>query len=313
MGTEWMESKCQSAEERTRLAPLRSHLTFERSMERSLLQENWNRCAEKLTQGGSGLKVPRAPSSYTRLAMPAADVPMIRRFIERKRSHAGDVGNNGGGNSGGGNAIGSSGAPLYDCLREVDAGLADKFESELLGDWPSSAESGPFEDAVRLLGHCSEMMLFPPGALIKGSQYGEQLEEWARHFPREQLRVIHTDELSGQGRAQAVMDATFRFLGLPPIILPANETRMCVHGKAGVMDVLNAFEGSVRIGSAHAAPEQLNVGACDTTAQVVGMHRDGATGALHHDIDPDLLRRMRTFYEPFNQRLYRFLGRDLGW
>ena len=105
-----------------------------------------------------------------------------------------------------------------------------------------------------------------------------------------QLRVIHTDELSE--RPQAVMDATFGFLGLQTIDI-GKDTRMCVHGKAGVMDVLNAFEGSVRIGSrAVPAPEQLNVGACDTSAQLAGMHRDPATGALHHDIDPQLLRRL---------------------
>ena len=108
------------------------------------------------------------------------------------------------------------------------------------------------------------------------------------------------------------MDDTFRFLGLPPVSI-GNETRMCVHGKAGVMDVLNAFEGSVRIGGKGAAPEQLNVGRCDTAKAVAGMRVEPRWGALHHDIDPDLNARLRKFYEPFNQRLYRFLGRDLGW
>ena len=79
------------------------------------------------------------------------------------------------------------------------------------------------------------------------------------------------------------------------------------------MDVLNQFEGSVRIGDVKAAPETLNVGACDTTKLQQGMHRDPTTGALHHDIAPELLKRMRKYYEPSNQRLYRFLGRNLGW
>lgn len=43
------------------------------------------------------------------------------------------------------------------------------------------------------------------------------------------------------------------------------------------------------------------------------MHIDPTTGALHHDIEPKLDRRMRAYYEPYNKRLYRFLGRDLGW
>ena len=43
------------------------------------------------------------------------------------------------------------------------------------------------------------------------------------------------------------------------------------------------------------------------------MHRDAATGALHHNLSPALEARMRAFYEPSNRRLYKFLKRDLGW
>ena len=86
---------------------------------------------------------------------------------------------------------------------------------------------------------------------------------------------------------------------------------VCVHGKAGVMDVLNAFEGSVRIGRKEVAPDTLNVGACDVVPS--GMQRESRYGALHHIIEPALLRRLRRYYEPANKRLYKFLGRDLGW
>ena len=34
---------------------------------------------------------------------------------------------------------------------------------------------------------------------------------------------------------------------------------------------------------------------------------------MHHDIDEALNNRLRTFFAPSNQRLYRFLGRDLHW
>jgi hypothetical protein len=123
-------------------------------------------------------------------------------------------------------------------------------------------------------------------------------------------QVLHTDELADPRSAQRLMDETFAFLGLPAVPI-GNETRMCVHGKAGVMDVLNAFEGSVRIGTKDVAPELLNVGTCDKPPK--GMHREPRYGALHHDIEPALLRRLRAYYEPSNQRLYRFLGTDLGW
>ena len=305
MGTEWMESKCTSADELHRLRPLRKHLTFERLMERSLLQEDWSMCANRL-QRVHNLKVPPTPHSFTWMKLPAADIERVSSFLIQSA-------NNGPGGETAPPADGESGSALWDCLRDTDFELVGRFADELLGRWPLEDERVALDDAVRLLGHCSEMMLYPPGALVKGGQYAAELEEWAKLYPRSQLKVIHTDELSGQGMAQKIMDDTFRFLGLAPIDLPANETRMCVHGKAGVMDVLNAFEGSVRIGTAHAAPEQLNVGKCDTSALVKGMHRDAATGAMHHDIEPHLQRRMRAYYEPMNQRLYRFLGKNLGW
>ena len=126
--------------------------------------------------------------------------------------------------------------------------------------------------------------------------------------------MIHTDELSDTRRAQSVMDDTFTFLGLAKISI-GNETRMCVHGKAGVMDVLNKFEGSVRIGDKIVAPDTLNVGRCDSAGGVTpeGMRREPRYGALHHIVDEALLRRMRRYYAPSNERLYKFLGRDLGW
>ena len=43
------------------------------------------------------------------------------------------------------------------------------------------------EEATRLLGHCSEMMLAPPGCLTKGAMYAAELQKWTNVFPREQV------------------------------------------------------------------------------------------------------------------------------
>ena len=43
------------------------------------------------------------------------------------------------------------------------------------------------------------------------------------------------------------------------------------------------------------------------------MHTDPATGALHHDLDPALETRLRAYFEPFNQDLYKVLGRKFDW
>lgn len=59
---------------------------------------------------------------------------------------------------------------MYECLRAHDEELTAKFEPELLGDWPYNASHvKQLEKAVGLLGHCSEQMLSPPGALQKGA------------------------------------------------------------------------------------------------------------------------------------------------
>ena len=116
-------------------------------------------------------------------------------------------------------------APLYECLVAKDAELTAKFEREMVGDWPAEGVTKQLEDAVKLLGHCSEQMLAPPGALQKGAMYASELSKWANVMPRSQLLVIHTDELSL--KPQAIMDSTFDFLGLPRIQI-GNETRMCV-------------------------------------------------------------------------------------
>ncbi len=120
--------------------------------------------------------------------------------------------------------------------------------------------------------------------------------------------MIHTDDLTNH--AGAIMNATFDFLGLSRVPV-GRGTRVCVHGKAGVMDVLNAFEGGIHIGRSGRDDAKLQVADCDVEAE--GMHRHAATGALHHDIEPDLLARMREYFEPANQDLYRLLGRSFDW
>ena len=74
---------------------------------------------------------------------------------------------------------------------------------------------------------------------------------------------------------------------------------------------MHACPLQVRIGRKEVAPDTLNVGACDIVP--AGMERESRYGALHHIIEPNLLSRLRRYYEPANQRLYKFLGRDLGW
>lgn len=55
---------------------------------------------------------------------------------------------------------------------------------------------------------------------------------------------------------------------------------------------------------------KLKVGDC---AEEPHHAHDTLTGSDLHAIDPLVDQRLRRFFEPHNRRLYRFLGRDLGW
>ena len=54
---------------------------------------------------------------------------------------------------------------------------------------------------------------------------------WFKKFPREQLLIIHTDELSTS--AQSIMNQTFAHIGLPTVDV-GKKSRFCVRGKSGV-------------------------------------------------------------------------------
>ncbi len=128
------------------------------------------------------------------------------------------------------------------------------------------------------------------------------------------MQVIHTDDL--YSHAQRVMNETFTFLGLDPVNV-GTKTRFCVHGKAGVIDVLHSSEKALHLGSQGDQEAErdresptLQIGDCESDAT---SRPDAATGAPHHAIEPGLEARLRKFYAPSNRRLYKLLGRDLGW
>jgi hypothetical protein len=137
--------------------------------------------------------------------------------------------------------------------------------------------------------------------------------------------VIHTDDMTRN--AQAVMNSTFDFLGLHRIAIAPKDTRVCVRGKAGVMDSTSDFEanlkfvdhsgkagGGTRVDEApHNAGREKTVEVGDCDMEPEGMHRVPGSGALHHNIEPALLRRLRDYYAASNEDLFTLLGRRFDW
>ena len=130
-------------------------------------------------------------------------------------------------------------------------------------------------------------------------------------LPREQIKVINTDDL--ERGAQRIMNETFDHIGLPRVDV-GTKSRFCVRGKQGVIDILKDEENKVRIGKNETLHEEnVKVKIDDCDSDPAATHRDPQTGALHHNVSPKVEARLRKFFAPYNQRLYKFLGRDLGW
>lgn len=140
-----------------------------------------------------------------------------------------------------------------------------------------------------MIGQCSEMMLIPPSMLTKSASYAFELEKWARTFPRSSLKIIHTDSLSRY--SQQVLNETFTFLGLPPVDV-GKQSRFCVRGKAGVMDVLRESDLNISFGTNGSSAATLKVGDCETLNEPT-THVDPINGAVHHYIEPQLQERLK--------------------
>uniref|UniRef100_A0A7S4BE37 Sulfotransferase domain-containing protein n=2 Tax=Chrysotila carterae TaxID=13221 RepID=A0A7S4BE37_CHRCT len=189
------------------------------------------------------------------------------------------------------------------CLLERDEDLTHSFLDELDSRSPSKDFANALEKQGREAVQCSEMMLAPPSAVLKSATYAAEIERWAKVFPPDQLMVIDTDDLTR--RRQQLMNETFNFLGLSAVDV-GSQSRFCVKGKAGVMDVLHAEDVNISFSGKTA---RLQVGDCESDTATMHDER----GVMHHNIDPTLQAQLRRFFEPHNQRLYRFLGRDLKW
>ena len=55
--------------------------------------------------------------------------------------------------------------------------------------WPPEEVVRNMGEAKHDVARCSEMMLLPPGAVLKSATYAVELEKWAALFPREQIKV----------------------------------------------------------------------------------------------------------------------------
>ena len=125
-------------------------------MERSLLQVNWKVCHK------AGRASIASPNGFKAMALSHKEAESVKEY------HRGVM-------------AGGSGSDTYDCLLQKDAELTARFYDELVGDWPPNEDAKrKLKTAIQLLGHCSEEMLSPPGALVKGAMYADELTKWTQ-------------------------------------------------------------------------------------------------------------------------------------
>ncbi|KAM4624097.1 heparan sulfate (glucosamine) 3-O-sulfotransferase 3-like [Polymixia lowei] len=114
--------------------------------------------------------------------------------------------------------------------------------------------------------------------------YAQHLERWLAWFPRAQIHLVSGERLISDpaGELGKVQD----FLGLQRIVTDKH----FYFNKTKGFPCLKKPEGSSK------------------------PHCLGKTkGRTHASIDPEVLRRLREFYKPHNQRFYQMAGQDFGW
>ena len=194
------------------------------------------------------------------------------------------------------------------CLLRQDEELFLDFVDEIEGRSPEILSDSTLQWKAIL--KASEFMLDSKGFLLKSAVYATQLEKWFQVFPRSQVHIIHTDDLSTD--PIRVVNGTFDFLGLPRVRVNSSH-RICVKGLQGVMPQMDAKKMGKRIGPSNDGGAAF--GSCydeNNGSIPIGMIRDKA-GVLQHYVDPVVARRLRHYFSSPVKRLYRLLGRDLGW
>ncbi|XP_028395279.1 heparan sulfate glucosamine 3-O-sulfotransferase 5-like [Dendronephthya gigantea] len=126
---------------------------------------------------------------------------------------------------------------------------------------------------------------------IKIGVYAKHLKRWYRYFQPSQIHIV-----SGEALIKKPFDEIKKveeFLNLPPFIRPEhfvyNETKGFYCTDRGI--------------------GQLNTSMNSTNLRCLGSSK----GRLHIAVSNETERVLREYYKPFNEELYRLIGRNFGW
>lgn len=152
-------------------------------------------------------------------------------------------------------------------------------------------ETAPFADVIademarigatlgagKVVGETPDDVLGRRSALARGL-YADQIQQWLRYFPREQLLMLRSEDFYAD--PAAALKQALVFLDMPPSALPetARYGRYDGYGRGGPF-------------------------------------REARETKPPHDatMAPELRQRLCAFFAPHNQRLYALVGRDMEW
>jgi len=193
------------------------------------------------------------------------------------------------------------------------------------------AERAAYAEGMRRVSSCSEFMLRPGAGVWRSSRYATNLAAWYGAFPREQIKVIATEEMEREPRR--IMTDVYRFLGLPdapaepqpqpqsqpkppPKPPPQKSLRLCVVGKAMAEDEAPATNLAWRAGRLDASSDEggnggVALGPC--VPRTESEAKVGKDGVSRYEIDSETEALLRRYFVPHNAKLFALLGRRLPW
>ena len=146
------------------------------------------------------------------------------------------------------------------------------------GDRTKSFTSQRFQNAVMLLGTND---INSSNDLIKRSIYHSYMERWLKVFRRRQFLIVKSED----------------FLENPVPVLQSIEDFLFLEKRITNDSVYyNTTRGFY----------------CSNIEGEATCLRD-RKGRAHPDIEPWIIQKLRDFYAPYNQMLYKLIDRDMGW
>eukprot|EP00967_Tisochrysis_lutea_P022799 scaffold26022_cov31-Tisochrysis_lutea.AAC.3 len=181
MGYDWMTSKCGVGAVASRVARVQHLLSFRQIAERSLVHAYWERCAIVTHSQPQRPSIVFAPLKLSESLKPPDSLLPTTKGIDPISLLKGYEF---------GRCMLAQATPTVGWPRAFgDPGLLVDYAAELLGMWPPEEVVRNMGEAKHDVARCSEMMLLPPGAVLKSATYAVELEKWAALFPREQIKV----------------------------------------------------------------------------------------------------------------------------